>query len=132
MESLDGNLISNSLLVLSVLANIAMGYKQVFGSPKVEVAHQPLEVKQHIRAITEHELQEIKSKQEADRAYFADRLDHLDREFRSELKKDATALHEKINSVAMDVAGLKSATQLQNQYLAQISTKLDSLNSRAS
>lgn len=132
MESLDGVFLMKTMILLNLLATIAMGYKQVFGSPRIEVAHQPLEVKQHIRAITEHELQEIKAKQEADRAYFADRLDHLDREFRSELKKDATALHEKINSVAMDVAGLKSATQLQNQYLAQISTKLDSLNSRAS
>jgi len=40
-------------------------------------------------------------------------------------REDSSLLHEKINKVDRDVAGLSRATELQNQFLSRIDAKLD-------
>lgn len=54
-----------------------------------------------------------------------DRVERAVTALAQERKDDTGKLHEKINAVDRKVAGLEQSTVLQNQYLAQMNTKLD-------
>jgi len=53
-----------------------------------------------------------------------------ERTLRDEAKKETGELHEKINEVAVEVAGTKSAVELQTQQLARVDSKIDRLIER--
>ena len=58
-------------------------------------------------------------------------LEHQVADFKTERHSDIGELHAKINAVDRRLAGIETATELQNQQLARMDTKLDRMNERA-
>ena len=47
--------------------------------------------------------------------------------FQAKRDADVSVLHEKVNAVAKDLSGMQAAFQLHNQYMSQMSNKMDRL-----
>jgi len=101
---------------------MARAKRTLFGEKAQTVlSPQPLEVKEVSGFVTEGDYRNRL-------ALVEKQLDEL----RLDRKADASALHEKINSVAREVSELAAATGLQNQRLAQMDVKLDRMIERQS
>lgn len=113
----DASINWDQIGVLSGVMLVIVAVATYFTRSKVMVSPDPLRVKAADQFAHRHEVE---------------RLERDMQTLASERKKDVGELHEKINKVDRNVAGLERATEMQNQKLSSMDSKLDRLIERKS
>ncbi len=109
------------------LVSLGMQVLRYQQAEKREIGPQPFLVKGEIQFATRadfeaHVIQDVKEHEN-----IFSKLGGIERGIRGEMKVDAEKIHEKVNTVAIDVGSVKATLQLQNQFMAQMMSKLDNI-----
>lgn len=125
------NFVWQTLMVIAFFAGVGGNIATMFSikrSLKREITPQPLEVREAPNPVTQQECM-ARHKESTDRFNF---LETQIEKLAQVRHTDANALHEKINKVGLQVAGLERDTKTQNEWLVRIDGKLDQVNRKMS
>jgi hypothetical protein len=118
------------IAISSVGANIATMVMASRKRQETEVSPQPLIVAMEKEFATKRELEKVEQANNQDHRDIFSKIGGVDRGATQKLSTEVGAIHTRINSIEKSVGGLETATELQNQRLAQMDSKIDRLIER--
>jgi len=127
---------NNVWLVIVVLASVAGNISQVFiarssaRKQNTEISPQPLIIAMEKEFATKREFERHVSDNRADHEGIFKKIGGVERGAASNLETRVETLRKDLMTVGNQVSSLQSATQMQNQQLARMDSKLDRLAER--
>ncbi len=123
---------SSSGWIIVCLAALAVSWNQIddwvkrrSGNDAQRIGPQPFEVRPAAEHVPRAEFDRHVEKNTERHGQLFDAIETVKDNAGEALRNETTAIREKINKVATDVAGLAKATELQNQHLAGIQASLN-------